>query len=575
MVPSQGQGYIGVSRRPPDIEDYIDIVRRYRSWIIGPLFAGLVISVVAAFLWPDTFVSSAVMRITPPAVPDRLVPSNVNLSMFERMNQMQQEILSRGSLTELIQRPSLDLYKKDRATKPMEDVVEMMRKNVRVVTMDSSAGPASSGKRTASAFVIAFSYPERYKAQAVVRELVTKFTEQNVAVLRQGSSLTTSFLNDELTAAQNNLSRLDKEITQFRMENAGRLPDQLQSNLTTMNALQSRLASLGETLNRNSQEKMALETQLQNLRSQLSFYSNLTSETSPQQSRATEIKSDRLIQLNRAILEMENALASARERYKEDYPDVRALMTRVASLKAERDKLEKEELEQQSQLQQQADANASKAAEAARHQVSPQVQKALEDIRGNIATTETQIRAKELDIKERIKQQAEVQAQIQAYQNRVDVSPINEQHYTQLMRDYALAKEKYDDMSKKKAQSETAQAIDERKAGENLEVLDPASLPESPTEPNRLIIATIGTGIGFVVGVFLAGARELKDASLKNLKDVRAYTNLAVLSSIPLLENALLVRRKRRLFWLAWTSTVIIGTIAMSGSMYYYYFGRT
>ena len=104
---------------------------------------------------------------------------------------------------------------------------------------------------------------------------------------------------------------------------------------------------------------------------------------------------------------------------------------------------------------------------------------------------------------------------------------------------------------------------------------DPASLPESPTEPNRLIIATIGTGIGFVVGVFLAGARELKDASLKNLKDVRAYTNLAVLSSIPLLENALLVRRKRRLFWLAWTSTVIIGTIAMSGSMYYYYFGRT
>ena len=43
----------------------------------------------------------------------------------------------------------------------------------------------------------------------------------------------------------------------------------------------------------------------------------------------------------------------------------------------------------------------------------------------------------------------------------------------------------------------------------------------------------------------------------------------------PLLENALLVRRKRRLFWLAWTSAVIVGTIAMSGSMYYYYFGRS
>jgi len=36
----------------------------------------------------------------------------------------------------------------------------------------------------------------------------------------------------------------------------------------------------------------------------------------------------------------------------------------------------------------------------------------------------------------------------------------------------------------------------------------------------------------------------------------------------------LLVRRKRRLFWLAWSTAIIIGTVAMSGSMYYYYFGK-
>ena len=73
----------------------------------------------------------------------------------------------------------------------------------------------------------------------------------------------------------------------------------------------------------------------------------------------------------------------------------------------------------------------------------------------------------------------------------------------------------------------------------------------------------------------MAGVKEMKDTSLKNLKDVRAYTNLPVLSSIPLLENALLVRRKRRLFWLGWSTAVIIGTIAMSSSMYYYYFGKS
>ena len=40
--------------------------------------------------------------------------------------------------------------------------------------------------------------------------------------------------------------------------------------------------------------------------------------------------------------------------------------------------------------------------------------------------------------------------------------------------------------------------------------------------------------MGFVIGLFLAGAREAKDTSLKNLKDVRAYTQLTILGSVPL-----------------------------------------
>jgi hypothetical protein len=83
--------------------------------------------------------------------------------------------------------------------------------------------------------------------------------------------------------------------------------------------------------------------------------------------------------------------------------------------------------------------------------------------------------------------------------------------------------------------SETSSNLEERKAGENLETLDPASLPEQASEPNRLLIAGAGTGLGLFFGVLMAGVKEMKDTSLKNLKDVRAYTNLPVLSSIPLI----------------------------------------
>jgi len=553
MVPSQG--YVSVVRRPPDIEDYIDILRRYRSWIVGPTFVGMVVAVVVAFLWPDTFVSTAVMRITPQQVPERLVPSNISTQMAERLTAMQQEILSRTSLQELIQRPSLDLYKQDRQRKPMEDVIEQMRKAIHIVLLEGAGG--QSQPRFASAFQISFSYPDKYKAQAVVRDLVTKFIEQNVNVLRTQANMTTSFLSDRLKSAKENLDRLDAEMTKFKIANSGRLPEQLQANLQAVNTLQMQLATVNEAINRAAQDKMMLESQLQNLKSQATFISSNVDQTAGAQA----VKNERLIQLNRMVLESETKLSALRETYKEDHPDVRSMEAQIAQLKKQRDTLEKEETE--------AAAKASP-----KKVVSSQTAQTMENIKAAVSNTQAQIQARNLDIEERSRQQKDLQNEIAAYRTRIEASPVNEGRYEALLGDYNLAKANYDELTKKMEISETASNLEERKAGENLEVLDPASLPEQPSEPNRLLIAGIGTGLGVMFGVFMAGIKEMKDTSLKNLKDVRAYSNLPVLSSIPLLENALLVRRKRRLFWLAWSAAVIVGTIAMSGSMYYYYFGK-
>jgi len=556
MVPSQG--YVSVSRRPPDIEDYIDIIRRYRSWIIGPTFAGLVIAVVVAFLWPDTFVSSAVMRITPQQVPQSLVPSNISTQISERLTAMQQEILSRTSLQELIQRPALNLYPRERQRKPMEDVIDQMRKAIKITLMESAGN--QSQQRFASAFQINFSYVDKYKAQAVVRDLVTKFIEQNVNVLRNQSNMTTSFLNDELKSAKENLDQLDAEMTKFKLANAGRLPEQLQSNLQAVNTLELQLTTVNEGINRTAQDKMMLETQLENLKSQTNFITSNVDQTTANQA----VKDDRLMQLNRVILDNETRLSALRLTYKEDHPDIRSLEAQLGVLKKERDRLEKE-----------GSQAAAKTGEPPQKVNNPQAAQSLENIKMAISSTQAQIQSRNMEMEEKVRRQKQLQNEIAGYRARIEASPINEQRYAALQRDYQLAKQNYDEMSRKKEISETASNLEERKAGENLEVLDSASLPEQPSEPNRLFIAGVGTGLGVFFGVFMAGIKEMKDTSLKNLKDVRTYTNLPVLSSIPLLENALLVRRKRRLFWLAWSTAVIIGTVAMSGSMYYYYFGKT
>src|SRR5882724_164753 len=143
---------------PQNFEDYIDLVRRHRAWLIGPAFAGLVGSVVTAFLWPDTYVSVAVMRITPKQIPDSIAPTVFNLQMQQRLQQMQQQILSRGSLTDLIQRPALDLYRKERVHYPTEDIIQEMRtKAIRIQMLDTAA---PGQPRSNSAFSIQFSYSD-------------------------------------------------------------------------------------------------------------------------------------------------------------------------------------------------------------------------------------------------------------------------------------------------------------------------------------------------------------------------------------------------------------------------------
>jgi succinoglycan biosynthesis transport protein ExoP len=554
------ESYVNVTRRPPDVEDYIDMLRRYRSWIIGPTFAGLVISIVVAFLWPDTFISTALMRITPQQVPERLVPSAINSQMAERLTAMQQEILSRTSLTELIQRPSLNLYPRDRQRLPMEDVLDQMRKDVTISMLDVATQGANRG--LASAFVIRFKYTDKYKAQAVVRELVSKFSEQNVTVQRNQATLTTSFLNDEWKTAKDNLDRLDGELAKFKGENQGRLPEQFQANVASLNSLQQQLGAMNESLNRNQQEKMLLETQLQNLKTQLNYFSSTAEETSGNQA----VQNERLINLNKMILDAKASLAAALEIYTEDYPEIKNFRARLATLEKERDNLEK-----QDEARQQQNTSAPTQPKG----MNPQVAKSIEDTKSAMALLQTQIQGKNSDIEERVRQQGQINKSIAQYQARIEASPLSEQKYAALLREYQIAKDNFDDKAKRRQISETSQNLEERKAGENLEVLDPASLPELPAEPNRLAIAGIGTAAGLFLGIVLAGAKEMKNTSLKNLKDVRVYTNLPVLSSIPLLENALLVRRKRRLFWLAWSSAVVVGTIAISGSMFYYFSSRT
>jgi uncharacterized protein involved in exopolysaccharide biosynthesis len=562
---NQSQVQVTPSRRPPDVEDYIDMVRRYRSWIIGPMFAGLVVATIIAFLWPDTFVSIATMRIVPQQVSQNLIPASLNTMMAERLMSMQTEILSRGSLTEIIMKPSLDLYKKERLKLPLEDVITEMKNKAIHISSIADRGSSSRDGRTA-AFQISFSYIDRYKAQQVVRELVTKFTEQNITLQRTRTSIETTFLTDELKSAKDKLDDLDQKLAKFRMENAGRLPEQAQSNVTAQSNLQMQIIGLGTQLTQAQSDKSILEANMRTLQSRLrNAQANLeqTVTINQPQAQAVAVRNENLINLDKAISEQKAALASMRRRYGSNHPDVAAAAVAV-------DELERQRMTAFEHQDPQTPAPQA-GGPTVQTQVNPEAQRTMEQTKNDIEIGQAQITAKQLRIDEIGRQNDQLSKQLAAYQKRLEDEPLSTQQYAALQRDASLAKADYEAMMKNRDAAETRHSLEEHRAGEQLEVLDSASLPEAATDPNRPLWSAMGVFGGLAIGLVLAAAREVKDTSLKNLKDVRAYTNLPVLTSIPLLENALLVRRKRRLVWLAWSICIITGVLLMSGSVYYHW----
>jgi polysaccharide chain length determinant protein (PEP-CTERM system associated) len=544
---------VTITRRAMDIEDYIDVMRRHRGWILGPAFACLVAGVVVAFLWPDTYVSTAIIKVVPPQVPETYVQSNLNQDMTNHVMSMAQSILSRSNLTSMIN--TLNLYQKERARQPMEDVIEQMQaRDVKVGAVESQR---QEGRGAVTAFQISFKYNNRITAQKVCEDIVGRFISQNIQERSQASRSTTEFLTSEFENAKAKLEQAEQRLSEFRIRNMGRLPDQMNANQAQLSSMQMQMNTLDAAISRINQDKLLAENQLRILKDR---YNSIKQSGGGEQTVAGAQRNDQLSEKERQIVSIENTLAILRERYKDSYPDVQRGLALLAQARKDRDALLKEDAEKKQ--------DPSAAPPVVRR---PVANRELLDVEANVRRIEGEIAARDLEMKDRQKQMSQLTEAMKGLESRIEGVPVGEKEYADLLRDRDLAREQYDKSNAMMNKSETATKLENTKQGETLDILDPASLPQTPTEPKRPVIVAVAAAIGLAIGLVFAGAREMKDTSLKNLKDVRAYTKLPILGSIPLLENDLVVRRRRRLAWLAWSTACLLGVVIMSGSVVYYY----
>ena len=536
---------LSVPRRALDFEDYIDILRRNVRWLIGPAFAGIVISTVVAFLMEDTYVSQAVIRIVPQQISGEIVHSISSQDASDRIAGMASSILSRQTLSVLIN--SYGLYKEDLKREPMEDVLTKMHEAIKI----APAAPVNiQASRAVTAMLIQFSYHDRITAAKVCGDIVDRFINSSSEGMMHEEESANHFLKDEYVTAKHDLEAVDQKLQDYRQSHQGKLPEQMQTNIASMGALEQRLSSLTDNQTRNSEQRMMYETQLHSAKDRLAAVKSTNG--------ASAVRNQKAMETEKEIEDLQSQIASMKDRYTADYPDLQAAQDRLAVLKRQKD----EALKAPSQ----AADNGPESTNSAREKLDAQAQ--VEAIQGALNALKLADSATARDI-------AGVNAQLHAFQSRIEESPAGEKEYAELERDHESAKIRFDKSQEKFQLAEQSLSMSRQKQGETLEVVDQASTPTSPTAPKRALIIPIGIVAGLLLGFILVAIREVRDTSLKNLKDARLYTQLSILGSVPLLENDVVVQRRKQVMWVGWATATILGLAIMAGSVAHYFLSKS
>ena len=393
---------------------------------------------------------------------------------------------------------------------------------------------------------------------------MTKFIDQNINDMSGRAHTNVQFMKDETDRAKKELDDIENQLTEFQMQNQGKLPDQADANLRSMMAMESTLNSLNSSISRANTEKLTYESAIKSIQDQKQQLGRLYADA-PTVSSAQ--RNDRLQDAERDVQRLEDTVRALRQKYTDNHPDIQSTL---ALLKAAQQKKEELQKEDDQKKDEQRKEDAAKAAKGDTSRVNPQLVREQMNAEARISGLQASVSAKDQEIDDLQKQIKRTNDEIKTLEGRLSTMPLGMKQYTDLIRDREAAKLKYLQLDEGLSKAQRSQDMEQSNQGERLELLDPASLPTDPTEPKRPLVISIGAGIGLLLGIVIAGAREMKDTSLKNLKDVRAYTQMAILGSIPLLENDFVVRRRRRLAWLGWTTACLAAVVVMSGSIVYY-----
>ncbi|MBJ21638.1 MAG: hypothetical protein CL933_19705 [Deltaproteobacteria bacterium] len=477
------------------IIDFFGIARR-RGKLVAMVAGGIIlVTFWVVMALPNLYMSSAMLLVEPQSVDEDLVNAGVRQSdLNERLGLMTAEILSRSRLSNII--TEMDLYQDESEDLQRSEVVDLMRSFISVIPVLSEL---EEGRRNQelkfNTFRIMFQHEDRNIAAAVAQRVGNDFINANIDSRTNITAKSLDFMQDEIESLSGQLAEVEKLIAEVKASNAGRLPEEFDSN---QRILQFAMGDL-----RDAQRILAAA------QSDSSYWNNQALTASSLSSPGDTTSPGHRLRL----LEIERGSFLARG-YTTRHPDVVQVEAEIALLRsqllsdAESDEAPKSLGEQNARSEQgRAELRAVAAGED------------IERLRETIAGLEA-----------RLAGTAAVAEQLDG-----------------LSRQYDHLYRSYQDFSNRLQQAGVQADLERRQLGEKFRILEVAEPAPEPSSPNRILLLTLGAILGLAIGAGIGLASEVSDSSLHTSGELQTALGIPVLVSVPriMLESDRAARTRR------------------------------
>jgi uncharacterized protein involved in exopolysaccharide biosynthesis len=206
--------------------------RRWRKMILTLVLSGTLGGFLVSYVFPAKYVSESTVMVEGQKVPDTYVQPIITSDFTQRIQTLQQQVLSPSRLRPVIQ--SLNLVKPDEEGKLIEDIQQNMRVEPVITSMSTAAAQAgtSDAKKETSAtdepvpgFNVVYTDSNAARAQKICNAMTSLILDENLRSRAEVAQGTTEFLGRQVDEAKTALVEMDAHLLATSKDRSPRSPE--------------------------------------------------------------------------------------------------------------------------------------------------------------------------------------------------------------------------------------------------------------------------------------------------------------------------------------------------------------